>query len=72
MERPRRQALGAVLWLKNISHNSLADHLDVQRPVVSKWCEGRRRPSPEMRERIAAALDMPVEELFDDELLGRS
>jgi transcriptional regulator with XRE-family HTH domain len=72
MGEARRQRLGAVLWLRDITHSRFAEQLDVPRPRVSKWCEGRRRPSPKMQERIAAALNMPVNELFDADMLGRS
>jgi transcriptional regulator with XRE-family HTH domain len=72
MGAPRRQPLGAVLWLRDITQSRFAEQLDVPRPRVSQWCEGRRRPSPKMQERIAAELRMRVDELFDADMLGRS
>jgi transcriptional regulator with XRE-family HTH domain len=68
----QRQALGMVLWQRKILHRVLAENVGVNRPTVSKWCEGRRRPSPEMLERLAAELNMRVDELFDADMLGRS
>lgn len=51
-------------FLLKISQQDLARRLSVSQPTVYKWEKGYSEPSPEMKTRIAAALESPVEEIF--------
>jgi len=49
---------------KNLTQEEMAEQLNVTRQTVSSWETGRTEPDIETLERIAAALDVTVEELI--------
>lgn len=53
------------LWRSGIRQNRLAKLLDIDETVLSKIVNGFREPNPELRLRIAAALDSDAEWLFE-------
>jgi transcriptional regulator with XRE-family HTH domain len=52
------------LWKKHIRQNQLARLLHIDETVVSKIINGSRRPSQELRTRIAEVLESDEEWLF--------
>ncbi|MBV8844097.1 MAG: helix-turn-helix transcriptional regulator [Bryobacterales bacterium] len=55
------------LWTTGIRQNRLAKMLTIDETTLSRIVNGFRQPSPEIRERIAAALDCDETWLFQTE-----
>lgn len=49
---------------KNLTQEEMAEQLNVTRQTISSWETGRTEPDIETLERIAATLDVTVEELI--------
>src|SRR6516164_4937046 len=52
------------LWTRGIRQNRLARMVDIDETTLSKIVNGFRQPTPEMRGRIAAALESDEDWLF--------
>ena len=52
------------LWTRGIRQNRLARMVDIDETTLSKIVNGFRQPTPEIRGRIAAALESDEEWLF--------
>ena len=61
------------LWKAGIRQNQLARSLGIDETLLSKIINGYRQPNPEIRRRIAAALQTEESWLFDscDEEQGK-
>lgn len=57
---PGGARLRALLRSRGISPEELAALVGVGASTVMRWCTGRRCPTPEMLERVAAALGVTV------------
>lgn len=50
--------------LRGLSQTELAERLDIDRTHLSKIENGKTRPSTRLLERIAAALDVTIKDIF--------
>src|SRR5271168_4461415 len=60
------------LWRSGIRQNRLAKILEIDETVLSKVMNGFRDPSPDLRLRIAQALQSDVEWLFERQESGHN
>jgi len=61
---PQPHPIRALLVLKRITVTALAVQIEMNRTSVSRSVLGYTPPSPELRRRCAAALDLPEDQLF--------
>jgi transcriptional regulator with XRE-family HTH domain len=60
------------LWRAGIRQNRLAQMVGIDETLLSRIVNGFRTPAPELRKRIASALDSDEDWLFTDADNGRS
>ena len=58
------------LWTRGIRQNRLARMVDIDETTLSKIVNGFRQPTPEIRGRIAAALESEEDWLFQKTMEG--
>lgn len=65
-------ALGRTLILQGRQTKWVADHLEVARPVVSRWAHGHRPCPAQYHATIASLLGVPEDELFPEDEYPRN